>query len=249
MGACDFTNYVENTDVSKAFDIAHENAQHEHGHGGYSGSIAEKDGYTVLSREPLAGEELQAFINAHMQDNDKWGPAFAVPMAKTTKGATTTKTVTLRAKSEDGVRRLAIEKVKKSRKGQVKVRVLKTEKKGSTNSLKITKKRLLKKTPKVRFRACNTLFKTLPEAMKEAEKAAKEAVAAGKDLYRYDYDVTPVLVADADDTKPIGHGASAGRVSIGRDDQLASFKVTLEVTPVKVERTISGWCFFGYASE
>ena len=249
MGACDFTNYVEVTDVKKAFDLATDNARHEHGHGGYSGSIAEKGGYTVLSRQPIIGEELQEFISAHIQDNDKWGPAFAVAMAKSTNGATVTKTVILRAKSESDVRRLAIEKVKKSRKGPVRVRVMGIDQKGSTSSHKITKKRLLTKVPKVRFRACNTLFKTLPEAMKVAEAAAKEVVAAGKDLYRYDYDVTPVLVADTDDTKAIGHGAPAGRVSIGRDDQLASFEVTLKVTPIKVERTIAGWCFFGYASE
>ena len=249
MGAYDFTNCVEVTDVQKAFDAAHSAAQHEHGHGGYTGSLAEKHGYRVLSRTPLErGEELSAFINIHLEDNDKWGPAFAVPLAKSTIGKPMTKKITLRAKSEEDARRLAVAKVKKSRKGEVHVQIQGVEQTGSTNSLKVTKKRLLTKVPKVRFRACNTLFKTLPEAMKVAEAAAKAAVASGEDLYRYGYDVTPVLVADADDTKAIGHGALVGRVSIGRNDQLASFEVTVEIKAVKVERTIQGWCFFGYAS-
>ena len=38
MGACSFTALGEHSDIREAFNLAHEDAQYERGHGGYTGS-------------------------------------------------------------------------------------------------------------------------------------------------------------------------------------------------------------------
>ncbi|MFJ9521262.1 hypothetical protein ACIRPK_23805 [Kitasatospora sp. NPDC101801] len=85
MGAYDFTTYQTGTDASQAFRDAVEQAQYEYGHGGYTGTIAEKDGYKVVSDAPLTMDEAEALANQIMSDHDhplqdKHGPAGAIPV-------------------------------------------------------------------------------------------------------------------------------------------------------------------------
>ena len=85
MGAETFRVEIQETDVEKAFREAVENAQYEYGHGGYTGTIAEKDDYVVVSTDPLGFNEAQALAERliRAQDariDDKWGPAGAIPL-------------------------------------------------------------------------------------------------------------------------------------------------------------------------
>lgn len=48
MGASSFFVIVEGKTAKQAFDRAVRDAQHEHGHGGYSGTIAEKHSFVQL---------------------------------------------------------------------------------------------------------------------------------------------------------------------------------------------------------
>lgn len=101
MGADTFETYQPGEDMQKAFQEAVEEAQWEYGHGGYTGTIAEK-GSVVRITPPadvdaaeFAGWALNAwdetwFKNnvpaqyqaaakaAHAKVEDKWGPAGAV---------------------------------------------------------------------------------------------------------------------------------------------------------------------------
>lgn len=52
MGATDFRNELVGKDLKVEFQRAVEEALWEHGHGGYTGTIAEKDGYVYLGRLP-----------------------------------------------------------------------------------------------------------------------------------------------------------------------------------------------------
>ena len=81
MGAEYFDNSIPVTDPNEAFNSAVEQAQYDHGHAGYTGTIAEKDSFEIKSRTPLSPADLKAEIDATIADNDKWGPAFALPMA------------------------------------------------------------------------------------------------------------------------------------------------------------------------
>lgn len=83
MGAQTFGDFVNNTDVKAAFNEAHEQAQWEHGHGGYTGTIAEKSGYKIVQATPVTWAEARALekklINESQQVyDDKWGPACAI---------------------------------------------------------------------------------------------------------------------------------------------------------------------------
>lgn len=95
MGACDFVDLVKEPDLEKAFNKAVDSAQYEHGHGGYSGSIAEKGNYVVINAKPRTEAEAFKFADAVMsaewneaatqaeraayqQVRDKWGPAGAI---------------------------------------------------------------------------------------------------------------------------------------------------------------------------
>ena len=83
MGASDFTNFGNDTDAGKAFVDCREQAQYDHGHGGYSGTIAEKDDFVVIDGIPQPYETARAvvhklFVEDDRRISDKWGPAGAL---------------------------------------------------------------------------------------------------------------------------------------------------------------------------
>lgn len=52
MGAVDFTSYGFGRDAREAFIQAVQQAQYDHGHAGYTGTIAEKGSYSLISLPP-----------------------------------------------------------------------------------------------------------------------------------------------------------------------------------------------------
>jgi hypothetical protein len=84
MGACDFMFSRKGTDVNKLFNEAREQAQYEHGHGGYSGTVAEKDSVEVrrANQPVLPKKDAMVLAGADIEENDKWGPAFAMPFGE-----------------------------------------------------------------------------------------------------------------------------------------------------------------------
>jgi len=91
MGAESFVTYARGKTVKEAFDNAVREARYEHGHGGYTGTIAEKDGFRYI---PVpAGVSPKDFIRRIENDvydnnkdpygyEDKWGPALCVEVEK-----------------------------------------------------------------------------------------------------------------------------------------------------------------------
>lgn len=80
MGACDFANRVEKggRTAKEAFADVTADARHYHGHGGYTGTIAEKSGFRMIY--PNAGETPSEchdrLLNAWSGPfSDKWGDA------------------------------------------------------------------------------------------------------------------------------------------------------------------------------
>lgn len=96
MGSTTFTTRVQVTKTTSdadAFRMAHEQAKHEHGHGGYTGTLAEKNGFVLIARvksEENARAIAEALIHhgtngilAYRREaidivDDKWGPAGAL---------------------------------------------------------------------------------------------------------------------------------------------------------------------------
>lgn len=82
------TPFEMNMDVSNGtpkelFKAAVEQAQWDHGHAGYTGTIAEKDSYVMRNGgKPMPEEFVDLFVTKDTDENDKWGPAFCVPICK-----------------------------------------------------------------------------------------------------------------------------------------------------------------------
>jgi len=88
MGAQTFFETARGKTAREAFDTATSEARYEHGHGGYTGTLAEKSSYTMIAMPTVVGgaDEKIAFRAAYNFANelinngdsrvdDKWGPA------------------------------------------------------------------------------------------------------------------------------------------------------------------------------
>jgi hypothetical protein len=80
MGASTFEEYAWGKNPHEAFSAAHADACHEYGHGGYTGSLAEKSNFVVIDvPAKWKGKEVQ--YASHLIEegdrriDDKWGPA------------------------------------------------------------------------------------------------------------------------------------------------------------------------------
>ena len=83
MGAETFFRAAEGRTADEAFRTAKEDARHMHGHGGYSGTIAEKTNFTLIF-VPL-GKDPRDFANELIDSDDrrisnKWGPAGCIAL-------------------------------------------------------------------------------------------------------------------------------------------------------------------------
>lgn len=104
-GGCDFSVYINVKDAKEAFRVAVDEAQHEYGHRSYSGTIAEKRGFEIRKHEPMTRQQANEFIDRDLNRNDKWGPAFAVPVSEEKLLGTDTVTVTVEARDEADAQR------------------------------------------------------------------------------------------------------------------------------------------------
>jgi hypothetical protein len=89
MGATNFGCIGRGKDANEAFFSAREDALYKHGHGGYTGSIAEKNSFklvTLTEDEKNSPNLFYAKID-ELTDNefsDKWGEAGCVKMKEDT---------------------------------------------------------------------------------------------------------------------------------------------------------------------
>lgn len=83
MGAYTFETFAEGEDMQEAFVAARDQAQYDHGHAGYTGTIAEKGSVTLIQSDPLSRLGARDLANKLIADcdpriADKWGPAGAL---------------------------------------------------------------------------------------------------------------------------------------------------------------------------
>jgi len=83
MGACTFSTVAHGVDANDAFKSAVECARYEHGHGGYTGTIAEKQRFVMIDLPE--GQSAGSFIEELLDDDDsricdKWGPAGCIDL-------------------------------------------------------------------------------------------------------------------------------------------------------------------------
>jgi len=78
MGAAEFYTHGHGTTPKEAFKNAREEAQWDSGHGGYSGTIAEKQSFTMIYIPNNSQAMAYAELLMEKEDSrivDKWGPA------------------------------------------------------------------------------------------------------------------------------------------------------------------------------
>lgn len=83
MGGQIFSSVGKGKTIDEAFRASVESAKYEYGHGGYTGTIAEKHGYVLVSVP--TGQEPKAYAKSLLEAHDervydKWGPAVAVEL-------------------------------------------------------------------------------------------------------------------------------------------------------------------------
>ncbi|MDG5762014.1 hypothetical protein QA600_22110 [Natronococcus sp. A-GB1] len=89
MGAVTFETLAFGKTVEEAFSKAVEDARHTHGHGGYTGTIAEKDTFEVIPERGHKGRQKRTVARELIEEGDeriqsKRGPAGAINCSGTT---------------------------------------------------------------------------------------------------------------------------------------------------------------------
>ena len=88
MGAEVFYNTAKGRSSIEAFKYAVEEALYEHGHGGYSGTIAEKNSFIVITHVDNEAEAYKLAEKLIDEDdnrvNDKWGDAGCIKFGERT---------------------------------------------------------------------------------------------------------------------------------------------------------------------
>lgn len=85
MGATTFATEATGDTIEQAFRAAKDYAGYMHGHGGYTGTIAEKYDFTVVQETPLDSDDAYGLVKRLIDSDDprisdKWGPAGAIPL-------------------------------------------------------------------------------------------------------------------------------------------------------------------------
>lgn len=78
MGAATFVTRAKGKTATEAFHNAVSQAQYDHGHAGYSGTIAEKNSFVQIPLPPGRDPREYAWELIEKNDkriDDKWGPA------------------------------------------------------------------------------------------------------------------------------------------------------------------------------
>lgn len=85
MGATTFMVKEHGKSAKEAFERAQRQARYEYGHGGYTGTIAEKDSFTEITT-PKEKDPVEFAYNLIDKDDprisDKWGPAGCIDLGK-----------------------------------------------------------------------------------------------------------------------------------------------------------------------
>lgn len=126
-GGADYSVFKKGTNVTKLYNEAVEDARHEYGHGGYTGTIAESS-WLQTHRTPMTMDEANNYLHQWMDRSEK-GETLAIPIVES-KVLGRVKDVTLTVKAKD--REEAEEKAK------AKARTLVTVRSGAKFIVKIT---------------------------------------------------------------------------------------------------------------
>lgn len=87
MGATTFTAYALGTDAKAAFHTAVEEARYNYGSSGYTGTVAEKETFVLITATPLPWPDAEKLAAELIEAEDpriadEWGPAGAIAVTE-----------------------------------------------------------------------------------------------------------------------------------------------------------------------
>lgn len=237
-GADTFTEFVRNPDPKAAFQEAVDDARYESGHGGYSGTIAEKSHYIVRTREPLTMEQARKYIDNDIHQNDKWGPAFAIPVVETSRGGEKALKIRVEAMNKMDAYKAALKKIEAEHPkavADVNYNTGVVEVKGTTG-LTLTPEKVSEsffeiKTPGIAYR----LFK-------DSYASRAEAISAIKDLAKTSRDLRAGQVFIVQGVK------QTDKITVGAPKNMPVWEVSGKLIEQQATGKIVGWLFYGLAS-
>lgn len=244
MGACEFEQYVAKTDeiqtAEQAYKRACDEAGHDSGYGGYSGTIVEKSGFFMKQPNPVSMEAAGPLIVAEMDVNDKWGPAACLAIAKVpTRTHKVVKTVTVTVEDAVSADALKVLFDLNANEWLTDVEVVADDRKYKT------KVRINRGKAERKFLVANQSYATLAEAtaaVRARQEATAQQAAAAK-TYK------PRAIMGTPITEVVTRG---GEPAATVTTELVSRRV--KVTATRVTPTggsigpVEGWLFFGLAS-
>lgn len=243
-GASSFVDFGRGSDAKKAFQEITEEARHESGHGGYSGTIAEKSNFIIRRSTPMSRQDAQAFVDTDMEQADKWGPAFAVPISESK--VKSEKEVTLKVQAKDS--NSAIEEFKRQivekAKGKVELGYPKAVKTKSGGLPEMES-----------FPASDRQFEIV-ESLPNGN-FSHSVIARGASKKEAVDDLKAKFLKDDYFTSRVQAGTKfylrevkmiSGLVVKAPASKLPTWEVTDKVKIVDVGTAVIGWLFYGYAS-
>lgn len=245
MGADSFTAVGLHPDINTAFQQAHEDAVRHYGDRGYTGSLAEKHSYTVITTTPHTREAAYRLAKELIYDDDdriddKWGPAGAIPLTKVT--AERTASLGFKVRNSAGVTKDEVDAAVAKAIAAAQAPGETVGKIGKIQRLPIGKPLVTvakaEGKPVVRYNVRNHLFDTEAEAIKAVRDDPARFAASFADSAPFEADltVTPQVVG-AQPSGPTTIRVSHRTVEV-------SFDVAFHVADTET----AGWLFFGMAS-
>ena len=243
-GGSDFQEYVNGSDARRCFAEAVQNAKYDYGSGGYTGTIAEKDSFKIVSRTPMTEHQATEYMEANISRNDKWGPAFAIPIAEERELSRQQYTVQVKARSEYEARQVAKELIKskgRTRKGAaITVEILF---RGGITLIKEAGKPKMGWVPDANKFWKISSYGNLRSANNLAYGSKRDAVAAAKEQLGKATDAEVGAAMTVFEVKKLGAVEVTAQAT-----RLAVYEVTGTRVQSAVGSKVKGWYFFGIAS-
>lgn len=240
-GAESFRNFGRGTDAKQVFNNLVDQAAHESGHGGYTGTIAEKHDFKIVA-PPMTIEQARKKADEMADKSDKFGPAFAIPIVgKSDEKVLDLNEVYYATTSQEAADALTKDLEEKYKGLSFVVRELKAIVEKSSN---VTLRVKSKQKPVVSFEyriGWNTQRRNIPDIRSAIEnlKADVEAMrVAGKE------DLPKEITIEANIANP----AAVVIDVVQRSQKGNKYRLTGKVVVSKPSSNIEGYYFFGEAS-
>ena len=234
-GASGFADYGYGTNANRVFQELKQEARYEHGSRGYTGTIAEKDGFVMATREVMTERQAREYADKHYDDYGKWDDAGCVAFGEEKILVEKDFEVKVKAKSKDE----AIKKVREKMMGGKKRAGAVVEVEIPWNGAVLTTPAGKRKITTERSNGDVYFVRSSNTSQKYSTK--KEAVAATKEVLEKTKRIDPGQVVR------IFKVQDQGGMSYAESSKLATFTVVGKRIQKKVGR-VKGYYFFGYAS-